>query len=265
MFCQNCGSAIIEGSALCENCGAPIVGSRPVAGNAPVRQEPPRLEQPEQVTPNICPYPDSFYRWVYEYSMLKNPTILFTIWKVLGTAFGAVYLFIIIITLTQTHLDRVEGILSTTKVFVILALVFAAISVVAYLTVVSQYGWKYLVLFEMNEDEVRHIQMESQFKKAQALGWLTAMAAGSYSVMGAGLLAATRDRAVSVFGNVTSVRIDRRRQVIKVNQTLDKIKSTLCRRIMIFYWNTFSTMCRPTWLARANKAGISCFTVCGGD
>ena len=90
------------------------------------------------------------------------------------------------------------------KVFILLALVFAVISVLAYLIVAANYGWKYMVLFEMNEDEVRHIQMESQFKKAQALGWLTAMAAGSYSVMGAGLLAAARDRSVSVFGSVTS-------------------------------------------------------------
>lgn len=179
-------------------------------------------KQPEQVTPNISLYPDGFYRWVYEYHMLKNPTILFTVWNVLGIGFGAVYLLITAISLTQTHLNRVESFLGNTKAFILLALVFAVISVLAYLIVAANYGWKYMVIFEMNEDEVRHIQMESQFKKTQALGWLTAVTAGSPAVAGAGLLAATRDRSVSVFGSVTSVTADRHRQVIKVNQTLDR-------------------------------------------
>ena len=222
MYCRNCGHLLPAGAKICESCGTAAEASRHVAGKIPARQESAREEQPNQVTPNVCLCPDGFYRWIYEYSMMKNPTILFTVWKVLGIAFGAVYLFVTAITLTQTHLNRVESILGTTKVFLLLALVFAVISILAYLIVAANYGWKYMVIFEMNEDEVRHIQMESQFEKAQALGWLIAVAAGSLTAAGAGLLAATRDRSVSVFGNVTSVKADRRRQVIKVNQTLDK-------------------------------------------
>lgn len=37
------------------------------------------------------------------------------------------------------------------------------------------YGWKYIVLFEMNEEAIRHIHMNKQFKKAEAMGWLTAL------------------------------------------------------------------------------------------
>lgn len=219
MFCKNCGSEIIEGSAFCENCGSAIGDLRSVAEKFPVQRE---KAQAQQVTPNIRLCPDGFYRWVYEFSMLKNPTLLFTIWKVLGIAFGAVYLFIVLLTLTQTHLDRVESTLNTTKVFVILALAFALIGVIAYLIVAASYGWKYMVLFEMTEEQVTHIQMPKQFERAEALGWLTAMAAGRPSMMGAGLLAAARDRSVSEFRNVKSVKANRRRQVIHVNQTLDK-------------------------------------------
>ena len=38
----------------------------------------------EKVTENIRRCPDGVYRWTYEYKMLKNPTVMFTVWKVLG-------------------------------------------------------------------------------------------------------------------------------------------------------------------------------------
>lgn len=41
-------------------------------------------------------YPDGKYRWVYEVPMLKNPTILIDVFKVLGISFGIVWLSIII-------------------------------------------------------------------------------------------------------------------------------------------------------------------------
>lgn len=190
-----------------------------IAANDPARQAD---TQEQRVTPNIRLCPDGFYRWVYEFSMLKNPAILFTIWKVLGLGFAAAYLVSTIATLGQTHLDRWEVILKNTRMFAILVLVFAVISVAAYLIVAANYGWKYMVLFEMNENEVRHIQMREQFEKAQALGWLTAVAAGSFSMKGAGLLAASRERSVSEFGNVKTVKANRRRHVIYVNQALNK-------------------------------------------
>lgn len=218
-YCRYCGNPVREGTSFCKTCGAEATGPAALAANDPVRHAD---TQDGQITPNIRLCPDGFYRWVYEFSMLKNPTILFTIWKVLGIGFAAAYLISTIATLGQTHLDRLAVILNNTRMFAILALVFAVISVAAYLIVAASYGWKYMVLFEMNENEVRHIQMKEQFEKAQALGWLTAMAAGSLSMKGAGLLAATKDRSVSEFRNVRNVKANRRRHVIYVNQTLNK-------------------------------------------
>ena len=42
-------------------------------------------------------YPDGKYRWVYEVSMLKNPSILFDVYKVLGICFGVVWLLILLL------------------------------------------------------------------------------------------------------------------------------------------------------------------------
>ena len=41
-----------------------------------------------QASENIRPCPDGVYRWTYEFDMLRNPTIMFSVWKVLGIAFG---------------------------------------------------------------------------------------------------------------------------------------------------------------------------------
>ena len=42
-------------------------------------------------------YPDGKYRWVYEVPMLKNPTILIDVFKVLGISFGIVWLFTVLV------------------------------------------------------------------------------------------------------------------------------------------------------------------------
>ena len=41
-------------------------------------------------------YPDGKYRWVYEVPMLKNPSILFDVYWVLGISFGLVWLLNVI-------------------------------------------------------------------------------------------------------------------------------------------------------------------------
>ena len=50
-----------------------------------------RLISGEKVTENIRLCPDGKYRWIYEFSMLKNPAVLRTVFKVLGISAGAVY------------------------------------------------------------------------------------------------------------------------------------------------------------------------------
>ncbi len=42
----------------------------------------------KQSDSRVTLYPDGKYRWVYEVPMLKNPCILFDVYKVLGIGFG---------------------------------------------------------------------------------------------------------------------------------------------------------------------------------
>ncbi len=179
----------------------------------------------EQVTEHIWRCPDGMYRWYFELSMLKNPVILFTAWKVLGISFGVVYLFVLIASAVSDSMYGWKGFFDLTWGFILLTLVIGVIAIFAYLIVAWCYGWKYVVLFEMDDKIVRHIQVPRQFKKAQALAWLSILAgiaAQRPAVSGAGLLSMTRNTSTSEFKNVERIVIRPKRDLIKVNQIFNR-------------------------------------------
>ena len=169
-------------------------------------------------------YPDGKYRWVYEVPMLKNPSILFDVYWVLGISFGLVWLFNVLLIGCEGDLS-LESLWDFSSVFLILMLVFAVIGYVAYVIVAWTYGWKYVVLFTLDEKEVVHQQMPHQMKKAKVLGALTALAgaaAGKPGVVGSGILASSRSTSTSVLANVKSIKARRRLNLIKVNQLFNR-------------------------------------------
>ena len=110
------------------------------------------------------------------------------------------------------------------KVLLLIVLGLIALIVISYLILTAIYGWKYIVLFEMDEEKVVHIQMPKQYEKALALGWLTAMAglaAQSITTAGAGVLSAAKDTSTSRFEDVRTVKAYPRRHLIKVNERLE--------------------------------------------
>ena len=181
--------------------------------------------QGEKVTENIWRCPDGVYRWSYEYNMLQNPTILLTAWKVLGISIGAVMLLDLLLGLFEGSFQTADDWLGLGKLFLILAGIMLCLSIIAYLILASLYGWKYQVLFEMTDEYVRHIQMPKQFKKAQALGWVTSflgVLAGKPTMIGIGLTSSARNTMTTELKNVAALKIRRGRNTIHVNQKLDK-------------------------------------------
>lgn len=177
-----------------------------------------------QADSRVTLYPDRKYRWVYEVPMLKNPSILFDVYKVLGISFGIVWLFNVVLIGCENGYD-LESLWGITSGFLVLMLVFLVIGYIAYVIVAWYYGWKYVVLFTMDEKEVIHQQMPRQVKKAKVLGALTTLvgaAAGKPGVMGTGVLAASRSTSTSVLANVSRLIPCRRLHLIKVNQLLNK-------------------------------------------
>ena len=176
-----------------------------------------------QVTKNIWLAGDGKYRWIYEFDMRKNPTILISVLRVLLLAFG-----ILMACMLALHL--IEGVMTSFAEYwgfysgmLILLGVLLVLAVIAYLIVARSFDWRYWVLITMDEEGVVNRYMKQTFEKAQALGWLTALAglaAGNLTAAGAGLTSATRDVSSSVFACVRKVKSVRRRQVIYVNQLL---------------------------------------------
>ncbi len=179
----------------------------------------------KKVTENIWQGPDGVYRWTYEFDMLRNPTILFTVWKVLGIAFGIVYVFTLVIDLFQGVIKSPADLWPASKVFAILLGVFFVISLISYAILAALYGWKYQVMFEMTDKYVKHDQMPKQFEKAEAIGIITALvgaAAGKPYMVGLGAHTAARSSKTSELATVEYLKPRPKRNTIHVNHLLDK-------------------------------------------
>ncbi len=166
---------------------------------------------------------DGKYRWVYEMNMITNPTIFLTVLKVffwIIVGMWAVFGLILYVS----HGDW-KGFLGMTKAMLIVLALFAVLTLLGVLLLAAIYGGKYVVLFEMDENGVKHIQLPRQVKKAEALGLITALvaiAAKRPAAAGAGLLSTAKTSSFSEFAKVRRVKAYRRLHLIKVNQLLEK-------------------------------------------
>ena len=161
---------------------------------------------------------DGKYRWAYEYPMMQNFTIFWTVFKILG---GSLLIPIIIITLS----DLFNG-LSLLEIgknllpFVLVFLGLAVLALFAYWIVSRMYNGKYCVMFEMDENGVDHIQMKEQVEKAQVLSAITALVrkkTGNLTTTGIGLNTMSHGNLYTFFEKVFLISANKRKNVIKVN------------------------------------------------
>lgn len=166
---------------------------------------------------------DGKYRWIYEMNMLTNPTIFLTVFKIFfyiilaGWLIFGTFLYLI-------HGDF-KGFLDFSEGALIAIAGMAVLTFLGVLLLSALYGGKYVVLFEMDEQEIKHIQLPRQVKKAQALSLLTALvgiAAKRPTTVGAGLLASGKTTSTSEYKKVRRVVARRTLHLIKVNQLLEK-------------------------------------------
>lgn len=214
MNCEKCGFPLEEGAPICPNCGEAQPLAEPAFPNA---------EDAERVTENIYLCKDGKYRWIYEMPMLKNPTILFTVWKVLALSMAIVFGFMFILAIVDSA-DRAAALLGTVKLLLILIGAFFVTSLIAYYIVAASFGFKYCVLFEMDEEELTHTPLPKNVKRAEALNLLTVLvgiAAGRPSVAGAGALASAKTSSTSEFARVKRIRLRPRRNTIFLDQLLN--------------------------------------------
>lgn len=185
---------------------------------------------------------DGKYRWVYEMNMLKNPTIFITVLKVMMISVGIVWLFGLVIGLGNMSLDYF---LFWTKLSGIMLGIFVVLTIIGVLITAAILG-KYVVLFEMDEKQVTHIQMPRQVKKAEVIGLITVlvgMAAKSPTAMGAGMLAAAKTKSTSEFVKVRRVKGRRRLNLIKVNQLFNKNQVYVADEDFDFVYDYIKSRC----------------------
>lgn len=229
MFCPNCGFQTDDNMHFCQQCGAALdSGEMRTEAETDIQVQVSLVQdtvfQGEKVTENIYLCPDGMYRWIYEFRMMKNPAILFTFFKIFGGIFGGIWLFETILMLFDGGFDAVVF-LNNTFALGIITLVMLVIGLLSYVIVAAMNGWKYIVLFEMNDEGVTHTQMQKQFEKAQAIGWLTAMAGamtGNLTTTGIGINTAIHNSLHSDFAKVRNVKARRRQHTIYVNELLGK-------------------------------------------
>lgn len=165
---------------------------------------------------------DGVYRWIYEFHLLKNPVILFVLWKILALSLGGVWAFVTLLSLGDQSFWW-KGFWSETKGFALLLAVLLALGLIAYLFYSALMGGRYRVLFEMDERRIVHTQLPGQFQKAKRLSdaaVLLGLAAGSAGAVGSGLLAGSRQSISSEWSRVKHVVFCPGRNTIRLNAPL---------------------------------------------
>lgn len=208
MYCESCGKNIPDESKFCEHCGSEV------------KESP--SEQEIKISKNITKTSDGSYSWMYEFSLWKNPAVLITVFKVLLIALIVPGLLMFFLTLGEGIGEAFKLLLS---ILGIGAVLMSLLMIAGYVVLSWAYGGKYYVLFKMDNKGINHIQLDKQHKKAQALGFLTALIGASsnnISTAGAGLLGASKKSLYTNFKKVKSVKFSPRTNTIYLNESLSK-------------------------------------------
>lgn len=238
MICSNCGSELPENVKFCSQCGtemkkphAPRARVKPTGTPQKSRAHIGKIEG-KQVSENIFLCNDGVYRWFYELSMLKNPAILITILKIFFFIFIGIFGFVLLLNLIQgnpINLDVRDWFAGPSKYAIVtIFVVFPLLILLSYLIVAALYGWKYCVLFEMDERGIKHTIMERQFEKTKGIRILLTLigvtqiasghiAQGGARNVGLGLLTSGHRFLYCPFMHVKSMKINRSMHQIKLH------------------------------------------------
>lgn len=259
MYCESCGKNIPNESKFCEHCGNEVISisveysageindetdydqdTKEEILNTEITEsngikveeiakieettegEKTAAEQEIKISENITKGSTGSYNWMYEFSLWKNPAVLITVFKVMLIALMVPALFMFFLTIG-------EGIGEAFKLLVSIlgigAVLMSVLMILGYIILSLTYGGKYYVLFQMDNKGVNHIQLDKQHKKAQALGFLTAIIGASsnnITAAGAGLLGASKKSLYTNFKKVKSVKFSPNRNTIYLNESLNK-------------------------------------------
>ena len=173
----------------------------------------------EKISPNITLCTDGKYRWTYEVSLYRDPSIFLLVWKILFCIFLLIFSIIFISDFISWGTQHLA---SNLKFLFWFLTGMTALTLVSYLLYAAIMGGKYRVLFEMDEKGVSHIQLPEQAKKARILSALTVLAgslARRPATVGIGMNS-TRTEMHSEFSRVRRIEPCPRSHVIRLKGLL---------------------------------------------
>ena len=237
-YCKNCGQELQENTRFCPSCGTQVSTEYILTTTTGEL-----LENNDYRGSKVRLCKDGKYRWVYEMSFLTNPTIFLTLFKIFTCIIIGIFLVFDIFAAIEGDWKAVLGM---TKACGVVLAIFLGLTIISMFVMSAIYKGKYIVLFEMDEKGISHIQVPEQFKKAQKLGKITAAVGagrGNFTTAGTGMLAATKNSSTSVFNYVRKVKPRRWLDVIKVNQRLDHNQVYVPKEDFDFVYNYIKSHC----------------------
>ncbi|MDO4488020.1 MAG: hypothetical protein Q4B67_02865 [Eubacteriales bacterium] len=219
--CNKCQAENLDSALFCCGCGERLTDvTKEVKPKAQAEFDKGNYDN---IGDRVVLYPDGKYRWVYELNMLKTPILLFTILKVMLICAAAPALVMLFSTIGSEGFFG--AILVGLQTFAITYGIMFVLSIVAYLILAAIYGGKYVVVFEMDDRGIEHIQQKKQFKKAEVIGELLLIAGAlknNPGAMGKGLLTASHSSIYSPFEVVKKVILIPDKCTIKLNSLFAK-------------------------------------------
>lgn len=173
---------------------------------------------------NIVQDEHGTYRWVFEYSLWRDPTVFLTVFKVFGGVGLGIVAFMTVLDLVGGNWKYVEmG--DRLRFCAIILAISCALALVGYVIFALIQGGKYCVMFTMDDKSVEFRPMPKEMKRAEAIATLNVLmgaTAGNPTQVGIGLTSSAGNAMTSTFANVRSIQGYPRRGVIKVNEPLAK-------------------------------------------
>ena len=159
------------------------------------------------------------YVWEYEVDLYQNKVIFDLIMKILTGIFA----FIVIVMTALVIMDgsfNWEGLWFFLKIAVPIFLFVYVLGFLSYRYYAYSLGGVYHMRFEMDEEGISHIPMQREREYNQKVGifsMLVGLFTRNVGQVGSGFYVATLENIYSRFDKVTSVKADRKHDLINVN------------------------------------------------
>ncbi len=180
---------------------------------------------------NYTPDEDGVYRWVYEFELLKNPSVLLEVWKILLYVNALIFAFDFLISIGNVGFWW-GGFAQMLKLFLLLCVLFVVLGFAGYMIYAAIMKGKYCVMFEMDDEGIRHTQITSQFMKAKgisAAAIVTGVAVHNPALVGSGLLSGMRNSLYTEWRLVKKLRFYPRFGLIKLSAPLNRNQVYIAR------------------------------------